>query len=84
MAKTTRMAFTAEELEVLYSALNSYGLEMMETSKTWGNLEAICEGRKDIWHRTADIAGRLQSRTFHAQLRMEKAKNETATEEVDG
>lgn len=57
------LAFTAEELETLYFALNNYAVENMHTSKTWGNPEAR---REDVWHRAALTAGRLQARVFEA------------------
>ena len=69
--KTTRLAFTAAEIEILYNALNNYALEMMHESKTWGNCEArIARGGDDIWAQHANNAGRLQSRMYHAQLRL--------------
>lgn len=69
--KTTRMAFTADEIETLYNALNDYALRMMKESKTWGNSEArIARGGDDIWAQHAIKAGRLQSRMYHAELRL--------------
>lgn len=71
--KTTRMAFTADEIETLYIALNSYAVQMMEQSATWANCEArIARGGDDIWAQHAIKAGRLQSRMYHAEKRLEQ------------
>ena len=71
--KKTTLSFTAEELEVIYSALNNYALEQMQTSKTWGNIDKFVEHKgHDVWGREAAIAARLQSRTYLAQTRLEK------------
>lgn len=82
MAKTTRMAFTAEELEILKSALNNYSLEMMNKSETWGKDNSY--GREDYYHRFAHKITDIWSRCYKASLRLEKAQTVTATEEVDG
>lgn len=72
MKTKTTLSFTAEELDVLYYALNAYALEQMETSKTWGNVEEMMKrGGHDVWGQTAMKAGHLQSRTYKARLRFE-------------
>lgn len=72
--KKARLEFTAEELEQIYFALNSYCVENMHRSETWGATEAfIANGYKhDIWGRTAEAAGRLQIRIYKAQERLNK------------
>ena len=80
MAKTTRMAFTAEELEHIKNALNDYSLELMHKSGTWGN----GNGEMDYYHHLAYEVNALWCRFYEASLRVEKAQTVTATEEVDG
>ena len=70
--KTTRMAFTAAELETMYFALNAYSCKNMHDSDTWANMDAIAEGRKDVYHRIAEMSLRLQNRTYEAQKRLEQ------------
>ena len=80
MAKTTRIAFTAEELEHIKNALNDYSLELMHKSGTWGN----GNGEMDYYHHLAYEVNNLWSRCYEASLRLRKEQTVTATEEVDG
>lgn len=74
MANKTTLSFTKEELETIYFALNNYSLENIKQSKTWGNPEGLKENgyREDVWHRTAILAGHLQSRMYEAEKRLDK------------
>lgn len=68
----TTLSFNAQELRVIYIALNNYSLENMETSKTWGDYESILTNKKDVWHRDAEAAEAISSRIYQAELRLEK------------
>lgn len=70
----TTLSFTKEELAIIYHALNNYGLEQMNTSKTWGNAENyIARGYKhDIWGQEVEKIIDLDIRVFAAQERLEK------------
>lgn len=70
--KTVRMAFNAEELEMLNAALNSYACKMMGSSTTWGNVDAIIENRRDIYHRHADVVNHLWCRVYECEQRLNK------------
>lgn len=73
--KTTNLTFTAEELEVLSSALNNYGLELMKTSKTWGNIEMLMAlGREDVWHQEARKTNVLWCRVFDAERELKSRR----------
>ena len=65
--KKTRLEFTAEELEILNTALNNYGLEQMNTSNTYGKADY---DRMDVWHRNAYAASALWRRVYMAQKRI--------------
>lgn len=67
--KKTRISFTVEELQVLKDALNTYSLEMMNKSKTWGDANFV--GREDIWQIIATKTGRLWSRIYEAAKKLE-------------
>ena len=70
----TTLSFTKEELSIIYHALNNYGLEQMNTSKTWGNSKNfIARGYEhDIWGQEAQKVIDLDVRIFAAQERLEK------------
>ena len=72
MKTKTSMTFTAEELEIISCALNVYWCRQCEKSTTYANPDAIREGRKDLYERDCEIAGRLQVRTWDAQKRINK------------
>ena len=74
MKTKTTLSFTKEELQTIYFALNNYALENINESKTWGNLEGLKENgyREDVWHRTAMLSARLQSRVYDAEKRLDK------------
>ena len=58
--KTTTLTLTASELDIIYFALNSYGLKMINRSKTYGNTDAfISNGWKDDYY--ADQAHKIIS-----------------------
>ena len=80
MAKTTRMAFTAEELEHIKNALNDYSLELMHKSGTWG----CGSGEMDYYHHLAYEVNAIWSRCYEAALRLEKSQTVTTTAEVVG
>ena len=68
MDTTITLNFTAAELEILNSALNSYSLEMMNTSKTWGDIDALlAKGRPDIWHKEAELSNAIWNRVYDAK-----------------
>lgn len=79
MAKKTTLSFTAEELEILKSALNNYSLEMINLSKTWGVDTAF--GREDYYHRFAYRVNNLWGRCYDASKRLEKRETATTTAE---
>lgn len=64
--KTTRIQLTAEELDIICTALNAYSLEMMDKSETW----ATGEGEEDIYHRRAYEIGAIWVKTFKAKKRI--------------
>ena len=72
--ETIVLFFTAEEVECLKDALNTYSLEMMEKSQTWGKVDSW--GREDVWHIIASKAGRIWTRFYDASL--ELAEKESA------
>lgn len=62
---TTTLRLTAEELEVIYFALNSYSLDLIHESKTWANARALLErGGEDVFHQAANEASRLLSLVY--------------------
>lgn len=66
--KKIRLSFTIEEVECLKDALNTYSLEMMEKSQTWGKADSW--GREDVWHTIALKVGRIWSRFYDASLKL--------------
>lgn len=72
--ETIVLFFTAEEVECLKDALNTYAVEMMHKSKTWGKAEFY--GHEDVWHDNASKAGRIWKRFYDASL--ELAEKESA------
>ena len=71
----TTISFTAEELELLNSALNDYGLKMMEKSTTWGNAEEMIKrGGDDNYAKVASKANRIWVSVYNAQKRLEDRK----------
>ena len=80
--KKTTLAFTAEELDIIYFALNLYSLDNIHNSKTWGSTdELIAHGGPDIWHGTALAAGSLQSRIYRAENRLALKANPVTVED---
>lgn len=79
MAKKTSLSFTAEELEILKTALNNYSLEMMNNSTTWAVAGSF--GKEDYFHREAYKTQDLWSRCYDASKRLEKRETVTTTAE---
>lgn len=63
--KTTRIQLTAEELEIICTALNDYSLEMMHKSETW----ATGKG-EDFFHRKAHRIGDVWVKAYKAKKRI--------------
>lgn len=80
---TVTLTFTADELEIIYYALNCWSLEQIHKSETWGNFDANLLGREDIWHRQARKAGNIQLRVYEAEQELEQ-KATTTVEPVVG
>lgn len=75
MEETITITFTAAELEVLNSALNSHSLEMMNTSKTWGDIDALlAKGRPDVWHKEAELTNAIWNRVFDASQELKRRR----------
>lgn len=70
----TTLSFTKEELTIIYRALTSFQLEVMKTSRTWGNAENyIARGYKhDIWGQEVEKIIDLDLRVYAAKERLEK------------
>ena len=66
----TTLSFTAEELEMIYYALNNYSLQYMEKSTTWGDGDAFIRNglQHDYYGQEAEAAGRLQLRVYEAKI----------------
>lgn len=71
---TARMSFTAEELEILNTALNDYALKMMQNSETWGNAEEMIKRGDDYYAKVAHKADRIWCAVYDAQKRLETRK----------
>lgn len=69
---TTSIAFTAEQLEQLSAALNSRWCACCEKSVTFGDEQAIREGRKDYFEMLCDTIADLQMKVWDAQKRLNK------------
>lgn len=70
--KKTTMSFTAKELEVLSAALNHYFCDQVDKSATYGNIDCIRAGRKDLYERHCETLSDIQIRTWKAQERINK------------
>ena len=68
------ISLTKEELSIIYRALTSFQLELMKTSRTWGNAENyIARGYShDIWGQEVEKIIDLDLRVFAAMERIEK------------
>lgn len=84
--KTTTLTLTASELDIIYYALNSYGLKMSNKSKTYGNTDAfIANGWKGDWYEERALeTARLECRIGDAQDRLEERARQlnNAVEEI--
>ena len=70
--KKTTMTFTARELEILSAALNHYFCDQVDKSATYGNIDSIRAGYKDLYERNCDALSGMQIRTWKAQERINK------------
>lgn len=69
---TTSIAFTAEQLEQLSAAINSRWCEFCHKSTTYGNENAIREGRKDYFETLCDMLSEMELKVWNAQKRLNK------------
>lgn len=79
MKTKTTLSFTAEELEILKSALNNYSLELINSSTTWAVPGSF--GKEDFYHRLAYKTQDIWSRCYDASKRLEKRETATTTAE---
>lgn len=70
METKTTISFTAEELEVIKSALNYYSLHQIEKSKTWA-VEGTF-GKEDVYHREANKSDEIWCRCYKAAKRLQE------------
>lgn len=79
MRHKTTLTLTAEEIDIIKTALNSYSVEMMDKSTTWAILGTY--GKEDYYHRMAYKINDLWSRFYDAAKRLAKRETVTTTAE---
>ena len=79
MRHKTTLTLTAEEIDIIKTALNSYSVEMMDKSTTWAILGTY--GKEDYYHRMAYKINDLWSRFYKASKKLSVSKTVTTTAE---
>jgi hypothetical protein len=79
MKSKTSLSFTAEELEIIKTALNRYSVDMMEKSETWGKVDSF--GNEDYYHLLAYDVDDLWSRFYKASKKLAVSETVTTTAE---
>lgn len=77
MKETIRIEFNAEELDTIYSALNSLAIYFSDKSDTMRKILDGTHTSKDVLHpdyfyMRHDFVSKLQDRIYHAEKRLEK------------